>query len=553
MAPVKKKSARLNHQACCHVLRRESQRQGAVLIISMIFVLIFSALAVSMATLSDTNVQLASNQHKVNSALLAAQSGLVCARFILATYTPIVTSDDQQVTQAQADATWAALCSHIQAQQIGGQAVANANTFTDSVGSGEQIVTPQINFGAANVSFSVRFYRYDDNPNTIWLQSIGADGSITKHVAINITIQKDTRVLEYGVASKSRVIVTGDSTIEADIYSTWDKPNIAPPFKMDEVSTVNGTVNTVIEKNYFDPEDHHYVGYTLETLDENGNPVFDEDGNRVHSPGDKVKGAHQGINYGQPQPTVPGFDYTDYDTSIYASMTTTLPASGDTVKEYFPHAPGDYTQPANWSSKELNRQTYEDETFTDKRLPAGRNSLFKNCTFEGIFYIGIGGNGCNNVRFENCQFNGVIVTGVPNDFKWKKNMLYFTGSAIFNNTVMEEATILAPNFNVNLGNTQELLYESESVLTGLVVGGIVDVRGNANIDGTILSMYDPGPLGSVAAQYGTNVGFSDENFEAGIPEDVGTINIHPEPERMLPVGIKSDVIFVPNQQSYTEY
>jgi len=499
----------------------------------MIFVLIFSALAVSMATLSGTNVQLASNQHKVNSALSAAQSGLECSRFILATYESIVTSDGQQVTQGQADATWAALCSHIQDEQIGGQVVASANSFTDNIGSGDQIITPQINYGAANASFRVRFYRYDADPYTIRMQSIGTNGLITRQVAISVAVQKDTSVLEYAVASKSRVIITGDSTIEGDVYSTWDKPNIAPPFEMDNTSIVNGSLNTVVNEEYFDPAEPNYVGYTLE--------------------GDKVKGAHQGINYGQPQPTVPGFDYTDYDTSTYASMTSTLPASGNTVKEYFPHAPNDYTQPANWSSKELNRQMYENETFTDERLPAGRNSLFKNCTFEGIFYIGIEGNGCNNVRFENCQFNGVIVTGVPKDFKWKQNMLYFTGSAIFNNTVMEEATILAPNFNVNLGNTKEIESESESVLTGLVVGGIVDVRGNANIDGTILSMYDPGPLGNVAAQYGTNVGFSNENIEAGIPEDVGTIHIHPDPERMLPVGIKSNVIFVPNQQSYTEY
>ncbi len=60
MAPVKNKSEWLS-------------RRGAVLIISMIFVLIFSTLAVSMATMSGTtNIQLASNQHKVNSTLSAA-------------------------------------------------------------------------------------------------------------------------------------------------------------------------------------------------------------------------------------------------------------------------------------------------------------------------------------------------------------------------------------------------------------------------------------------------------------------------------------------------
>ncbi len=57
---------------------------------------------------------------------------------------------------------------------------------------------------------------------------------------------------------------------------------------------------------------------------------------------------------------------------------------------------------------------------------------------------------------------------------------------------------------------------------------------------------------SFVAQYGTNVGFSAENSEAGIPEDVGTIYIHPDPGRMLPVGIKSTVIIVPLPESYTE-
>jgi Tfp pilus assembly protein PilX len=65
-----KKSVLLNHR-------------GAVIIISMIFVLIFSALAVSMATLSSTNVQLASNQHKVNSTLSAAQSGLEVMKYLV--------------------------------------------------------------------------------------------------------------------------------------------------------------------------------------------------------------------------------------------------------------------------------------------------------------------------------------------------------------------------------------------------------------------------------------------------------------------------------------
>lgn len=95
--------------------------------------------------------------------------------------------------------------------------------------------------------------------------------------------------------------------------------------------------------------------------------------------------------------------------------------------------------------------------------------------------------------------------------------------------------------------------ESESILTGLVVGGIVDVRGNANIDGTILSMYRPAG-GWSSGVYASNVGFSGENpFESGIPEDIGTIYIHPDPDRMLPLGMKSNITIDPNQESYTEH
>ena len=94
--------------------------------------------------------------------------------------------------------------------------------------------------------------------------------------------------------------------------------------------------------------------------------------------------------------------------------------------------------------------------------------------------------------------------------------------------------------------------ESESVLTGLVVGGIVDVRGNANVNGTILSMFAPTGW-RLSGAYATNVGFSDENSESGIPEDIGTIHIHPDPDRMLPLGMKSNITIDPNQESYTEH
>jgi len=141
-------------------------------------------------------------------------------------------------------------------------------------------------------------------------------------------------------------------------------------------------------------------------------------------------------------------------------------------------------EPGDTWNRQLNRHVYENQTFTNQRLPGNRNALFRNCTFEGVLYVDCSKNGSsqyNNVRFEDCSFNGPIVTEVPQQFKWEKNCLYFTGEATFNNTSnIQEATILAPHFNVNLGNTNPAQSDN-SVLTGVIVGGIVDIRGNAQV------------------------------------------------------------------------
>ncbi|HIJ69775.1 MAG TPA: hypothetical protein HPP87_00255 [Planctomycetes bacterium] len=555
-----------------HERKNKNSPQGVVLVVAMIFMVVFSSLGVAMLRMSSTNIRVADNHHKANTAMDAALSGLECGQYFIANYSPVSNTTDNLITTQEADAAWNQFSYQI--QQIGGQS-ATTGRLTNDVGTetGDFIEATNVNLGGIGASFNIKFSRLDTDPFTIILESTGTYGQLSRRVRMSVAIAKDTRTLEYAVASKSRIIVTGDSTIEGDIYSTYDRPNYAPPFELRAESTVNGTLNTVVEKGYFNPQSTDYVGYTLETLDENGNPMFDENGNRVYSEGDMVQGTHQGINYGQPLPTLPGFEASDYDTSSYGNnpnmsyfaLSDTTDGVDGRVTEYFPHADNDFTQPLNGSSKQIHRYVIENQTITNRTLRAGSNALFRNCTFEGVLFVEsttenpyypnyADSRTGNNVRFENCNFNGTIVTEVPEDFQWKNNMLYFTNDAIFNNTYMEEATILAPNFNVNVGNARALEDGSESVLEGLVVGGIVDIRGNASVEGTILSMYDPSELGYASRQYGTNVGFSDENNEASVPGDAefGTIHVRPDPDRMLPVGVASDIILVVDQTSYQE-
>ncbi len=533
------------------------RQKGATLLLSMIFVLVFSALATSLATLSGSNVQVASNHHKVNTTLYAAQSGLECAKYLVSTVA-LAETGTNYVTDTQADQVWSALCQHVQNQALDGQTVPSACQFTDAGGTGDELVVPAMNFGSSDVGFSLRFYRYHSDRRKIKMQSTGANSGLTRHISMEMEITKDREVLNYAIASRGRMWLTGKTTIHGDLFSAWDRASIAP-YNMTDESAVLGTLNTVLTLDQIDAQSYH-----LETLDANDNPI-DVNGapletnyeDRYYGPYDEVHAYHEGINYSQPYQDMPGMDISDYNTDEYTDTLASIPSSGDRVTEYFPHAAGHYDYPSSSGSLRLTRHVYENQTFSNTLLPCGRQALFKNCTFEGVLYVDCYKSSTsrtsytNNVRFEDCTFNGVIVTDVPQPFNWQRNCLYFTGAATFNNeSSVQEATILAPHFNVDLGNTNPQQSDN-NVLTGAIVGGIVDVRGNAQIYGTIISMFDTTPYSS---GYVTNIGATLEDGGSETTElgDIGIISITPEEEMMLPSGITSPIIIKPNPTTYSE-
>ncbi len=533
------------------------RQKGSALLLSMIFVLVFSALAMSLATLSGANVQVASNQHKVNTTLFAAQSGLECAKYLVGSLTLPQTSINY-VTDSQADAAWNDLCQHVQDQALDGQTVPSPASFTDALGTGQELVTPSMTFGSSNAAFTLRFYRYVSEPRKIRIQSTGAADGLTRRIGMEMNITKDREVLNYAIASRGRMWLTGDTTIHGDLFSAWDRVSIAP-YNMTSDSAVLGTINTVLTLDQIDTQ-----SYDLETLDVNDNPIdvngvpLDTNyGDRYYGPYDEVQAYHQGINYGQPYNDMPGMDISDYNTDDYVDGLSTIPSTYDRVTEYFPHAAGHYNYPSSSGSLRLTRSVYENQTFSNTLLPCGRQALFRNCTFEGVLYIDCYKSSVsstsytNNVRFEDCTFNGVIVTDVPQPFNWQRNCLYFTGAATFDNqSDIQEATILAPHFNVNLGNTNPEQSDN-NILTGAIVGGIVDVRGNAQIYGTIISMFDTTPYSS---GYVTNIGatLDDGGSETTELGDIGVITITPEEEMMLPSGITSPIIIKPDPTTYSE-
>jgi len=533
---------------------------GAVLVLVMIFLVVFSALAVSLAASSGANIQIASNQHRANGALHAAQSGLECAKYIVRTVALGQTATNT-VSDAEANTTWTTMCTYLQSKALDGKTVSAASRFTDTRGAGDQIVTQQIDYGSPQLCFTIRLYRYDGDPRTIKAEVWGMDGPASRKISMDMAVVKDNEVLNYAVASRARTWLAGDVTIHGNLYSAWKYQNISP-FHTTSDSTVDGTIGTILDKVGPDL----YAGktkmpYDLETLDADGNPVYDASGNKVISPTDEIQGQYRSIkysvNYGDKAVNMPGMKASDYDTSQYKAQTTAIPTSyydAATVTEYAPHAAGDYGKPGPSGGLKLTRYVVQNKTLTNVTVPSNKNVLFQNTTFNGVLYVDGGASGnSNNIRFDNCTFNGPIITKPSTDTSsgwWQRNQLYFTGAATFQNQTDIPSTILAPNFSVDIGNTNPTRSDN-NVLTGAVVGGIVDVRGHAQVYGTIISMFDTSPYPS---GYVSNIGatLGDGGSETTDPGDVGVITITPDPRNLLPSGIMSPIVIKPDPQTYSE-
>jgi Tfp pilus assembly protein PilX len=327
------------------LIRSLSARKGIALMMCLIFMALFSALTVGLMATSSTNAQVADNHRKTNTAMNSALSGLECAKYIIA-QTPTFSTNQNTVTAAQANTMWANLCSKLQTTALGGQAVGAAAAFTDGVGAGTQIVTPAVNFGAAGQSFTLRFYRYDANPTRILLNCTGNEGTLTRKVHLEMDIRKKADVLNYAIASRGRMWVTQNSVIHGPIYSSWNRPSLGTGIETTADTTIEGSISTAISL-----ADLRANNLQMETLDASDQPMFDAQGNRIVSTQDKIQGSHEGIQYGVQNASMPGMNATDYNTSSYKSLCTTIPASTTVRTEYFPYAASGYTVPMSSASK----------------------------------------------------------------------------------------------------------------------------------------------------------------------------------------------------------
>ncbi len=212
------------------------RHRAAVLIVSMLFVILFSVFAATMATISGINVQVADNQRKIDAARACAESGLEIMRHWLSQVSISGNiSPDQRLTFVNN-----ALPTNLQ---------------DDTSPYSSTMETPSVMLDSAkNQSFVATITQIDDD--TLQMDVTGIYGSITRTIRVNYVFGTSANtVFDYGVASKGAVSLTGNVeldgvnlAVESSVYI--ESPDSLLALSLQGNSQIAGDVSIVNPLSY---------------------------------------------------------------------------------------------------------------------------------------------------------------------------------------------------------------------------------------------------------------------------------------------------------------
>ena len=195
--------------------RRCPQRSGAALILSMIFVVLCSTVAISMATLSGTNVQVAQNQQQVNCALASAHSGLEIVRYYIQGISVPASVAAQDRLEAVADELQTAFVT---------AGITNMSVGYDAANHILTIPNVALN-SQTNQSFDARV-TYAEDFDTVSVVITGSSRDVDKLVGVNYGFATVSNpIFDFGIATKGPLNMQGNvdvegynENIEASVY-----------------------------------------------------------------------------------------------------------------------------------------------------------------------------------------------------------------------------------------------------------------------------------------------------------------------------------------------
>lgn len=181
----------------------QHHNKGSALVVVMIFVAVFGALALGYLASVNASLQSAKIQAESTRALAAAESGLAFARAELPMLRLLTTPvNTPQSLQKIADE----LNTRLGATLFGG---ARATVNGDSV----LLPTIILDFPEGPASFQVMLKA--TGGDTLTVRSVGARGEARKCVTAQFSAAEDNRLLtQFGVASRSRIVMKGNAIID---------------------------------------------------------------------------------------------------------------------------------------------------------------------------------------------------------------------------------------------------------------------------------------------------------------------------------------------------
>jgi len=415
-------------------------KRGSALIIAMIFIVVFSALAVSMASMSGINVQLSKNQHNVNSALAAAESGLEVLRYYLSGLT--ISGDVQPEDRLSAVSTALLNSLYIQGAY-------NISTTYNSEAQSISLTTVPLD-SQTNQSFTATI-NYGDDFDTLQIDVIGSNGQISRQIRTNFNFETiGSNVFDFGVATKGPLYMEGQSEIEGEtlaiegsVYIEGDNAS-GDAFSITNHASVAGDVTIANE----------YATYTVGDQSSVGGATGEE--------------VHEHVNVG-----------TDY--------------------VVFPTPDPDHFKPlATGDEIDENGDWENDSVLENVTIKANTNPTFaSNVTINGVLFVETP----NVVHFAGkCTVNGIIVGDGDLSDDSCTNQISFSGQVVCNSVetlegsqfdeVKEETGtfVVAPGFGLDFSG-QALNMSGAIAANGISFSG----QAGGTVGGTIIN-YSATPM-----------------------------------------------------------
>jgi Tfp pilus assembly protein PilX len=184
------------------------RNKGAAFIVAVIFLAIFSALAVSLSSISGTNVQLANNQHKANLAFCAAQSGLDVVRYWLAIEPNTIPIETDLFMKMQA------VQSNLKNKFDG---VTNI-TISDVDSSNNTVTIQPVTLDTTTGQKFEAVFNLVDSGKKLQTKITGSCGEARKQIIVDYNVVPNALnsqgVFGYGVATKGTMSMKGQANID---------------------------------------------------------------------------------------------------------------------------------------------------------------------------------------------------------------------------------------------------------------------------------------------------------------------------------------------------